>query len=100
MLNPRDNVVVLVDEAHRTQEGDLGRRMREALPNAFFFGLTGTPIARRDRNTFALFGAEEDAGRFLNHYSYRQSIQRRRHAPGPLRAAPARTPHRPDCARR
>ena len=75
VLNPRDNIVVLVDEAHRTQEGDLGRRMREALPNAFFFGLTGTPIARRDRNTFALFGAEEDEGRFLNRYSFRQSIR-------------------------
>lgn len=75
VLNARDNVVVLVDEAHRTQEGDLGRRMRDALPNAFFFGLTGTPIAKRDRNTFALFGAEEDEGRFLNHYSYRQSIR-------------------------
>ena len=44
--------VVLVDEAHRTQEGDLGRKMRRALPNAFLFGLTGTPINRADRNTF------------------------------------------------
>ena len=34
----------MVDEAHRTQEGDLGRKMRDALPNAFLFGLTGTPI--------------------------------------------------------
>src|SRR3712207_7017438 len=37
-LNGRSNIVVLVDEAHRTQEGDLGRKMREALPNAFLFG--------------------------------------------------------------
>jgi type I restriction enzyme, R subunit len=34
-LNERSNVIVMVDEAHRTQEGDLGRKMREALPNAF-----------------------------------------------------------------
>ena len=35
-LNPRDNIIVMVDEAHRTQEGDLGEKMRLALPNAFF----------------------------------------------------------------
>ena len=40
-LNERSNIIVMVDEAHRTQEGDLGRKMREALPNAFLFGLTG-----------------------------------------------------------
>src|SRR3712207_8078001 len=34
-LNERSNIIVMVDEAHRTQEGDLGRKMREALPNAF-----------------------------------------------------------------
>ena len=34
-LSPRDNIIVLVDECHRTQEGDLGRKMRTALPNAF-----------------------------------------------------------------
>src|SRR5690606_31687469 len=40
VLNERSNIVVLVDEAHRTQEGDLGIKMRAALPNAFLFGLT------------------------------------------------------------
>ena len=44
-LNDRSNIIVLVDEAHRTQEGILGDDMRNALPNAQFFGLTGTPIA-------------------------------------------------------
>ncbi len=43
VLNERDNVIVMVKEAHRTQEGGLGRKMREALPNAFLLGLTGTP---------------------------------------------------------
>jgi type I restriction enzyme, R subunit len=42
VLNDRANIIVMVDEAHRTQEGDLGRKMREALPNAFLFGLTGS----------------------------------------------------------
>ena len=74
-LNPRDNIIVLVDEAHRTQEGDLGGKMRWALPNAFFFGLTGTPISGLEKNTFKLFGAEQDPGRYLNRYSYKQSIR-------------------------
>ena len=47
-LNMRDNIILMVDEAHRTQEGDYGEKMRLALPNAFFFGLTGTPINRLD----------------------------------------------------
>lgn len=75
VLNERSNIIVMVDEAHRTQEGDLGRKMRAALPGAFLFGLTGTPIARKDRNTFAWFGTDEDEGGFLNHYSYQQSIR-------------------------
>lgn len=57
----------MVDEAHRTQEGDLGRKMRQALPNAFLFGLTGTPINRADRNTFWAFGADEDDKGYLSH---------------------------------
>ncbi|MGD7034572.1 type I restriction endonuclease subunit R [Methylotuvimicrobium buryatense] len=74
-LNNRDNIIVLVDEAHRTQEGGLGEKMRWALPNAHFYGLTGTPISGIDRNTFKLFGAEEDPGRYMNRYSYKQSIR-------------------------
>lgn len=74
-LNHRDNIIVLVDEAHRTQEGNLGEKMRWALPNAFFFGLTGTPISGLERNTFKLFGAPNDPGRYLNRYSYKQSIR-------------------------
>lgn len=60
VIDNRDNIILLMDEAHRTQEGDLGKKMRTALPNAFFFGLTGTPINRNDHNTFACFGSEED----------------------------------------
>ncbi len=74
-LNSRDNIIVLVDEAHRTQEGSLGDKMRWALPHAHFYGLTGTPISGIDRNTFKLFGAEEDEGRYMNRYSYKQSIR-------------------------
>ena len=69
------NIIVMVDEAHRTQEGDLGRKMREALPNAFLFGLTGTPINRADRNTFYAFGAEEDERGYMSRYGFEESIR-------------------------
>lgn len=73
-LNTRDNIIVFVDEAHRTQEGRLGDDMREALPNARFFGLTGTPIADKERNTFKLFGNPSDPDFVLNSYSMERSI--------------------------
>jgi len=74
-LNERSNIIVMVDEAHRTQEGDLGRKMRDALPNAFLFGLTGTPINKRERNTFWAFGAEEDEQGYMSRYSFQDSIR-------------------------
>lgn len=74
-LNERSNIILMVDEAHRTQEGDLGRKMREALPNAFLFGLTGTPINRADKNTFWAFGADEDAKGYMSRYSFQESIR-------------------------
>ena len=74
-LNQRDNIIVMVDEAHRTQEGDLGEKMRLALPNAFFFGLTGTPINRLDKNTFKTFGAIEDKTGYMSKYSFSDSIR-------------------------
>lgn len=75
VLNDRSNIIVLVDEAHRTQEGDLGLKMRAALPNAFLFGLTGTPINRTDRNTYAAFGAEEDSRGYMSRYGIEESIR-------------------------
>jgi type I restriction enzyme, R subunit len=75
LLDDRSNIIVMVDEAHRTQEGDYGRKMREALPNAFIFGLTGTPINKRDRNTFMWFGSEEDEGGYLSRYTFQDSIR-------------------------
>jgi type I restriction enzyme R subunit len=75
LLDARDNIIVMVDEAHRSQEGNFGRSMREALPNAFLFGLTGTPINRRDRNTFMWFGSAEDAGGYLSRYTMADSIR-------------------------
>lgn len=74
-MNERDNIILLVDEAHRTQEGDLGRQMRAALPNAFLFGLTGTPVNKADKNTFWAFGAEEDKGGYMSRYTFHDSIR-------------------------
>jgi type I restriction enzyme R subunit len=74
-MNSRDNIIVMVDEAHRTQEGDLGRQMRAALPNAFLFGLTGTPVNKADKNTFWAFGAEEDKGGYMSRYTFQDSIR-------------------------
>lgn len=75
VLDARQNVIAMVDEAHRSQEGDYGQKMREALPNAFLFGLTGTPINKRDRNTFMWFGSPEDEGGYLSRYTFQDSIR-------------------------
>lgn len=75
ILNDGGNIIVMVDEAHRTQEGDLGRKMRDALPNAFLFGMTGTPINRADKNTFYAFGADEDDGGYISRYGFEDSIR-------------------------
>ena len=58
-LTERRNVVVIADEAHRSQYDFIdgfARHMRDALPNASFIGFTGTPIEKEDRNTLAVFG--------------------------------------------
>jgi len=58
-LSQRRNIVVIADEAHRSQYDlidGLARHMRDALPNASFIGFTGTPIEQTDANTRAIFG--------------------------------------------
>ena len=58
-LSTRQNIVVIADEAHRSQYGmidGVARHMRDALPNASFIGFTGTPIEKTDANTRAVFG--------------------------------------------
>ncbi len=59
MLSNRRNIVVIADEAHRSQYDFIdgfARHMRDALPNASFIGFTGTPIELTDKNTRAVFG--------------------------------------------
>ena len=70
-VSERANIVVLADEAHRSQYGFLdggARWMRDAIPNATFVGFTGTPLERDDRNTEAVFGKYADI------YDIRQAI--------------------------
>ena len=62
VLNDSDNVIIMVDEAHRTQYGLLGARMSQALPNAALVGFTGTPIDKGfGRSTMGHFGPLIDA---------------------------------------
>jgi len=75
-INKRKNIIVLTDEAHRSQEGDLGIYMRSALPNAYYFGFTGTPIDRGKigRGTFITFGYPPEEP-YLDLYSMDESIE-------------------------
>lgn len=62
-LSTRDNIIVIADEAHRSQYDfidGLAKNLRDALPNASFIGFTGTPIEAADRNTPAVFGSYID----------------------------------------
>ena len=74
-INTRDNVFVLIDEAHRSTGGDLGNYLMAALPNATVIGFTGTPIDKTayGKGTFKVFGKEDDEG-YLDKYSIAESI--------------------------
>ena len=72
VISDRANVVVMADEAHRSQYGFVeggARWMREALPNATFVGFTGTPLERDDKNTMRVFGEYVDV------YDIRQAVE-------------------------
>jgi type I restriction enzyme R subunit len=75
-LNPRRNIYVLVDEAHRTTGGDLGNFLMAAIPHATFIGFTGTPIDRTayGQGTFKTFGVDDSPQGYLHKYSIRESI--------------------------
>lgn len=74
-LCTRENVFLLVDEAHRTTSGDLGNYLVGALPNATMIGFTGTPIDKiaYGRGTFKVFG-KDDARGYMDKYSIAESI--------------------------
>lgn len=63
----RDDIIVISDEAHRTQTGRLARNMRIALPNAAFIGFTGTPLFKNDNLTKRIFGG------YVSRYDFKRS---------------------------
>jgi type I restriction enzyme R subunit len=50
------NIFILVDESHRTQEGDLNKAMKKVFPSACYLGFTGTPLMKKDKSTISKFG--------------------------------------------
>ena len=82
-LSDRENIIVIADEAHRTQYGfkakidketgnikyGFAKYMRDALPNATYIGFTGTPIEKTDRNTPAVFG------NYIDIYDISQAVE-------------------------
>ena len=76
ILIDRENVIVLIDEAHRTQEGKNAAQMRETLQNGFLFGFTGTPIDKLDKNTHRNFGLKPDGTveRYMDLYNIKDAI--------------------------
>ena len=64
----RENIIVFIDEGHRTQYGLLAAAMRCALKNAFFFAFTGTPIAKGKKDTYAHFAYPELGEYYLHRY--------------------------------
>lgn len=66
------NWIVMVDECHRTQEKDLGAYLRATLPDARFFGFTGTPIKKNDKDTYENFGIEGEG--YLDKYGIDDAV--------------------------
>lgn len=69
VLSTRDDIIVLVDEAHRTQYKDLAENMRTALPNANYIAFTGTPLLGAKRLTNQWFG------NYVSEYNFAQSVE-------------------------
>ena len=67
----RDDIIVVSDEAHRTQGGRFARNMRLALPNASFIGFTGTPLFKHDELTKRIFGG------YVSRYDFKRSEEDR-----------------------
>lgn len=68
VLSLRKDIIVMVDEAHRTQYKDLAENMRKGLPNAQYIAFTGTPLLGRDRLTNAWFGD------YVSEYNFSESV--------------------------
>ena len=67
-ITKRNNIIVISDEAHRTQGGQLAMNLRNALPNASFIGFTGTPLFKDDEITKRIFGD------YVSRYDFKRSV--------------------------
>ncbi len=65
----RKDIIVMTDEAHRTQYGTLAQNMRDALPNANFIGFTGTPLFKDDQITSRVFGS------YVSTYDFQRAVE-------------------------
>ena len=65
----RDDVIVMTDEAHRTQYGTLALNLRDALPNASYLGFTGTPLFQEDEITRQVFGE------YVSTYDFQRAVE-------------------------
>lgn len=74
-LLTRKNVVAFLDEGHRTQYGVLAAQMRAILKEAFFFGFTGTPIAKKGKNTYREFSYPKEKEFYLDKYFVTESLK-------------------------
>jgi type I restriction enzyme, R subunit len=70
-ISPAKNIIVMTDEAHRSQYGFYALNMRNALPNASFFAFTGTPLDKRDRNTYRHFSPAGE--KYLDAYTIKNA---------------------------
>jgi len=78
-LSDAENIIVMTDEAHRTQYGNFALNLRKALPNASFLAFTGTPLDKRDRNTYRHFSPPGE--KYLDRYDMHQSVEDRATVP-------------------
>ncbi len=69
-LSPRDDIIIMTDEAHRTQYDALALNMRNALPNAAFLAFTGTPLMEKGEEK-----TKETFGKYISTYNFRASIE-------------------------
>ena len=69
-FNPKGNLFVFVDEAHRTQSGKLHSAMKELMPNAMFIGFTGTPLLKKDKAS-----SIETFGSYIHTYKFDEAVE-------------------------
>jgi len=74
-ISNRKNVIAIIDEGHRTQYGKLAEQMRNVLRNAFFFAFTGTPVAKKERDTYLAFSYPQQGELYIHKYFIEDSIR-------------------------